>query len=96
MGIAALGFVSAAMAAFKGGQLFSLERGWVESFSCSPFAQFPKWLPLDQWIPYVFQPQAICGESIKRILIPLSAWPLVMLLISGLLVALAFKKKRQI
>lgn len=79
--IGVAGIFGAVGASVKGGQLFALEKGWVESFSCSPFAQFPKWLPLHEWAPYVFQPQAVCGEDIKSILfVPLSAWPLLMTL----------------
>lgn len=30
--------------------------------SCALFAEFPTWLPLDSWIPSVFQPSGVCGE----------------------------------
>lgn len=31
-------------------------------YSCQLFAEFPSWLPLDQWIPMVFEPTGSCGE----------------------------------
>lgn len=74
-GLGAIGCLASIAAAIKGGQLFFLERGWVESFNCSPFANFPNWMPLHEWMPFVFQPQAVCGESIRSLIIPLSAWP---------------------
>ena len=32
-------------------------------FSCSLFAEFPAWLPLDQWLPAVFAPTGSCGDT---------------------------------
>ncbi|MGN5111544.1 disulfide bond formation protein DsbB [Aeromonas jandaei] len=29
---------------------------------CSPFADFPSWAPLDQWIPWLFFPDGDCAE----------------------------------
>ncbi|MGL5525338.1 MAG: disulfide bond formation protein DsbB [Aeromonas veronii] len=29
---------------------------------CSPYADFPSWLPLDQWLPWLFLPSGDCGE----------------------------------
>lgn len=59
------------------GGLFALEKGWVQSFGCSPFARFPSWMPLNEWVPILFQPEGICGESVKTVLgVPLSAWPI--------------------
>lgn len=76
--VTALGTFCAIGAAWSGYHLLSIEQGWVQSFSCSPFARFPSWLPLQTWWPTVFQPQAICGDVIKSFLIPLSAWPILM------------------
>lgn len=30
--------------------------------SCKRFKGFPDWLPLEQWLPHVFEPRATCGE----------------------------------
>lgn len=77
-----LGTFCALGAGWSSYQLFSLEQGWVESLSCSPFARFPSWLPLQDWLPVLFQPQAICGESVKAFVLPLSAWPMVFALLA--------------
>lgn len=29
---------------------------------CSPYADFPSWLPLDKWIPWMFMPDGDCSE----------------------------------
>lgn len=29
---------------------------------CSPYADFPSWLPLDKWIPWLFMPDGDCSE----------------------------------
>lgn len=30
---------------------------------CSPFADFPSWMPLDQWVPWLFFPDGDCSEK---------------------------------
>lgn len=30
--------------------------------SCKRFKGFPEWMPLDAWLPNVFEPRAMCGE----------------------------------
>ncbi len=30
--------------------------------SCARFKGFPSWAPLDQWLPDIFEPRAMCGE----------------------------------
>ena len=32
-----------------------------EEASCKRFKGFPDWLPLDTWLPEVFEPRALCG-----------------------------------
>ncbi|KUM52702.1 disulfide bond formation protein DsbB [Rheinheimera sp. EpRS3] len=32
-------------------------------FSCALFAEFPTWMPLDQWLPAVFEPTGSCGDT---------------------------------
>lgn len=29
---------------------------------CSPYADFPEWAPLDQWVPWLFFPDGDCSE----------------------------------
>lgn len=56
-------------------QLFALEMGYEESFGCSPFADFPSWMPLNEWLPIIFEPQGVCGDAVKSIgYVPLSLW----------------------
>jgi disulfide bond formation protein DsbB len=38
-----------------------LVREGAES-SCARFKGFPSWLPLDKWLPEMFEPRAMCGE----------------------------------
>jgi len=53
---------------FLGGGLYTswyawgVERGTVIS-SCSMGAGFPSFMPLDQWIPFLFGAQGACGQS---------------------------------
>lgn len=35
----------------------------IQTGSCSVFSGFPNWAPLDRWVPDVFEPRAVCGES---------------------------------
>lgn len=35
---------------------------------CSPFADFPGWMPLDQWIPWLFFPDGDCSENVWELL----------------------------
>lgn len=82
----ALGLLSGGWACKVGGELFALEQGWVGSFGCSPFARFPTWLPLHEWLPVVFQPQGICGDAPKSLVgVPLSVWPIVIVLVAILI-----------
>lgn len=32
-------------------------------FSCALFAEFPQWMPLDKWLPAVFEPTGSCGDT---------------------------------
>ncbi|MGI5309570.1 disulfide bond formation protein B [Rheinheimera sp. WS51] len=36
--------------------------------TCSFFAEYPSWLPLEKWLPAVFEPTASCGEDSWRFL----------------------------
>ncbi len=53
--------------------------------SCSFFAEFPAWAPLDQWLPAVFMPTGTCDE-IQWVFLGLSM-PQWMLVIFGLYLA---------
>lgn len=48
------------------GEALKIERGTVFS-TCSIEAGFPSWLPLDRFIPFVFEPTGICGKIVKII-----------------------------
>lgn len=41
---------------------FGVEQGTVVS-TCSMGAGFPAFMPLDQWIPFFFEAQGMCGQS---------------------------------
>lgn len=74
--------------------LLGIERGFVEG-ECSFDLGLPRWLPLDQWFPAMFQVHTTCGYtpplplglSMAEVLLPLSIILLV-LSISLLLVTL--------
>ena len=46
-------------------ELLNIEQLLAEGgfFSCSLFAEFPSWLPLDKWLPAVFEPTGSCGDT---------------------------------
>ncbi len=44
-----------------------VEKGFVDG-SCTLNASFPSWLPLDQWIPSVFEPWEACGYTPELLL----------------------------
>lgn len=41
---------------------FGVEQGTVIS-TCSMGAGFPQFMPLDQWVPFFFEAQGMCGQS---------------------------------
>lgn len=41
---------------------FGVEQGTVIS-TCSMGAGFPELLPLDKWLPFIFEAQGMCGQS---------------------------------
>ena len=41
---------------------FGVEQGTVIS-SCTMGAGFPEFMPLDQWVPVLFEAQGMCGQS---------------------------------
>ena len=50
-----------------GGLYFAMRHVGVQfgegiDLSCSYFAEFPTWAPLDQWWPAVFQPSGFCSD----------------------------------
>lgn len=46
----------------KSDYLLLIERNLVEG-SCGFKANFPSWMPLDQWLPSVFEPWEACGYT---------------------------------
>ena len=75
--------------------LLGIERGFVQG-ECSFDLGLPAWLPLDQWVPWMFQVQEACGYtpalplglSMAELLLLLSAAVLLMAL--GLLLVTLF------
>lgn len=66
---------------------YGVEQGTVIS-SCTMGAGFPEFMPLDQWIPFLFEAQGMCGQSppmplglsmVEALLVTLSA-PLLVLI----------------
>lgn len=59
---------------------FGVEQGTVIS-TCSMGAGFPQFMPLDQWLPFFFEAQGMCGQS--------PAMPFGLSMVEGLLVTLS-------
>ena len=59
---------------------YGVEQGTVIS-SCTMGAGFPEFMPLDQWIPFLFEAQGMCGQS--------PAMPLGFSMVEGLLITLS-------
>lgn len=57
--------VGAAFGIMQANELLDIEQLLSEGgfFSCSLFAEFPGWLPLDKWLPSVFEPTGSCGDT---------------------------------
>lgn len=51
-------------------ELLNIEQLLAEGgfFSCSLFAEFPSWLPLDKWLPAIFEPTGSCGDTSWQLL----------------------------
>lgn len=64
--LALLGMLSAALfGILQAHELLQIEQLLAEGgfFSCSLFAEFPRWMPLDQWLPAIFEPTGSCGDT---------------------------------
>lgn len=70
---------------------YGVEQGTVIS-SCTMGAGFPEFMPLDQWVPVLFEAQGMCGQSppmplgvsmVEALLITLSAPLLVLMALWG-------------
>jgi len=64
--IALLGMLSAAVfGIMQAHELLEIEQLLAEGgfFSCSLFAEFPSWMPLDQWFPAIYEPTGSCGDT---------------------------------
>ena len=59
---------------------FGVEQGTVVS-TCSMGAGFPEFMPLDQWLPFFFEAQGMCGQS--------PAMPFGLSMVEGLLITLS-------
>ncbi|MEH8018465.1 disulfide bond formation protein DsbB [Rheinheimera muenzenbergensis] len=62
--------VAAIFGAMQAQELLDIEQLLAEGgfFSCSLFAEFPSWLPLDKWLPAIFEPTGSCGDSSWQLL----------------------------
>jgi len=63
---ALLGMLCAAIfGIMQANELLQIEQLLAEGgfFSCALFAEFPNWLPLDKWLPSVFEPTGSCGDT---------------------------------
>lgn len=59
------GWLAASIAGMlQASELLELEQLMQQGgfFSCSLFAEFPTWMPLDRWLPSVFEPTGSCGD----------------------------------
>ncbi|HEX5793065.1 MAG TPA: disulfide bond formation protein DsbB [Rheinheimera sp.] len=64
--IALLGMLAAAVfGIMQAYELLEIEQLLAEGgfFSCALFAEFPQWMPLDKWLPAVFEPTGSCGDT---------------------------------
>lgn len=70
---------------------YGVEQGTVIS-SCTMGAGFPEFMPLDQWVPVLFEAQGMCGQSppmplgvsmVEALLVTLSAPLLVLVALWG-------------
>ncbi|MCG3027137.1 disulfide bond formation protein B [Pseudomonas aeruginosa] len=64
--------------------------------SCKMFMGFPEWIPLDSWLPQVFQPEGLCGEVVWTLLgQSMAVWSLALFVFCLLVLAakLAFGRR---
>ncbi|HEY9043189.1 MAG TPA: disulfide bond formation protein DsbB [Rheinheimera sp.] len=64
--VALLGMFAAALfGVMQANELLEIEKLLAEGgfFSCALFADFPQWMPLDKWLPSVFEPTGSCGDT---------------------------------
>lgn len=68
---ALLGMLAAAIfGVLQASELLEIEQMLAEGgfFSCALFADFPQWMPLDKWLPEVFEPTGSCGDTSWQLL----------------------------
>src|SRR5574343_2061744 len=91
-------WVVAGLIGVIGGMIAAIRNLWVMSHPeilCGrdPVALFLNALPPAQWLPTVFVALGLCSDPIPPLLgLPLPAWSLVGLLLSGLLLLLSLRK----
>jgi protein dithiol:quinone oxidoreductase len=64
--VALLGVLASALLGIhQAYQLLEVEQLLAEGgfFSCALFAEFPSWMPLDQWFPAIYEPTGSCGDT---------------------------------
>ncbi|MES9992813.1 MAG: disulfide bond formation protein DsbB [Candidatus Thiodiazotropha sp.] len=80
-------------------ELYGMQLGIIQSFSCDVNAKFPAWLKLDQWLPTLFQPTGFCGE-IQWVFLGMSMplWMIIIMVLQLIVlgVVLYFELRRKI
>jgi disulfide bond formation protein DsbB len=76
-----------AVFAYQSVMVLGIERYWFEG-SCTMDAPFPSWLPLNDWLPSVFEPWELCGYTPEIIHGITMAETLVVISITSLLIAI--------
>ena len=97
-GIAALGMLAASLGGiYHAWSLVAEEKLAAQGMgSCKMFMGFPEWIPLDTWLPQVFQPEGLCGEVVWTLLgQSMAVWSLALFVFCLLVLAakLAFGRR---
>ena len=97
-GIAALGMLAASLGGiYHAWSLVAEEKLAAQGTgSCKMFMGFPEWIPLDTWLPQVFQPEGLCGEVVWTLLgQSMAVWSLALFVFCLLVLAakLAFGRR---
>ncbi|MBG4314761.1 disulfide bond formation protein B [Pseudomonas aeruginosa] len=97
-GIAARGMLAASLGGiYHAWSLVAEEKLAAQGMgSCKMFMGFPEWIPLDTWLPQVFQPEGLCGEVVWTLLgQSMAVWSLALFVFCLLVLAakLAFGRR---
>ena len=97
-GIAALGMLAASLGGiYHAWSLVAEEKLAAQGMgSCKMFMGFPEWIPLDTWLPQIFQHEGLCGEVVWTLLgQSMAVWSLALFVFCLLVLAakLAFGRR---